>query len=119
MFAMLGKLFGLFGKKPVLVKGGAGVAEGEARGVDIGDPHAGGFRLVLCRVDGDVHALDAACPHAGGQIQTGPLEDGKYAVCPLHRFLFDPKTGQAQGVACRPAQRYRAQVDGDDLRVFV
>lgn len=117
---MLGKLFGgLFSRKPVLVKGGATVDEGEARGVDLGDPLADGLRIVLCKVDGEVHALDSRCPHAGGQIQTGPLEQGRFAVCPLHRYLFDPKTGKAEGVACRPAKRYRTEARGDDLNVFV
>jgi nitrite reductase/ring-hydroxylating ferredoxin subunit len=117
---MLGKLFGgLFSRKPVLVKDGATVEEGESRGVDLGDPHAGGVRIILCKVDGAVHALDARCPHAGGQIQTGPLEQGRFAVCPLHRYLFDPKTGKAEGVACRPAKRFRTRAAGDDLEVFL
>ena len=116
---MFGKLFGRFSRKGVLVKGGATVAEGEARGVDLGDPLAGGLRRIVCKVEGEVHALDARCPHDGGQIQTGPLEDGKFAVCPLHRYLFDPKSGRAEGVACRPAKRYRTQAEGDDLEVFV
>ena len=117
---MLAKLLGgLFSRKPVLVKGGATVEEGESRGVDLGDPHAGGVRIILCRVDGQMHALDARCPHAGGQIQTGPLEQGRFAVCPLHRYLFDPKNGRAEGVACRPAKRYRTRASGDDLQVYV
>jgi len=53
----------------------------------------------------------------GGQIQTGPLEKGRFAICPLHRYFFDPSTGKAEGVTCRPAKRYRTRVDGDaDLR---
>jgi len=116
---MFGKLFARFSRKPVLVKDGATVSEGEARGVNLGDPFAGGVRLILCKVDGEVHALDSRCPHEDGQIQTGPLEQGKFALCPLHRYHFDPKSGRAEGVACRPAKRYRTRVVGDDLEVFV
>ena len=54
---MLGKwISNLFARKPVLVKGGAKVAEGEARSVDLGDPHAGGTRLLLCNVEGEIRA---------------------------------------------------------------
>ena len=64
--------------------------------------HAGEKVGVLCRVDGELHALDALCPHEGGRIHDGPLAQGKYAVCPLHNYKFDPRTGEA--VECgRPA----------------
>lgn len=116
---MLNKLLSLFSKKGVLVPGGATLEEGTARSVDIGDPLAGGTRVILCKRDGEVYALDSRCPHAGGQIQTGPLEHGKYAVCPLHRYLFDPATGKAEGVACAPAKRFKVKRSGDDVEVFV
>lgn len=118
--AMLQKLLRLFSRTGILVKGGATVDEGTARSVDFGDPLAGGKRVILCKVEGEVHALDAYCPHnEGGQIQSGPLAQGKFAVCPLHRYLFDPKTGKAEGVACSPARRYKTKTDGDDLEVFI
>jgi len=107
---MLGKLFGKFGKKPILIPDTQKLIEGEARKVDIGDPLAGdGKTVILCRVDGEMHALDALCPHEGGRIAPGPLEGGRFAVCPLHAYKFDPKTGEAQGVACPPAKRYRIE----------
>lgn len=118
--AMLQKLKRLFSRSGVLVPGGATVEEGTARSVDLGDPLAGGKRLILCKAGGEVHVLDARCPHdQGGQIQTGPLEQGKFAICPLHRYMFDPKTGKAEGVACSPAKRYKAKQIGDDLEIFV
>lgn len=119
--AMFRFLKGLFGRRSgVLVPGGATIEEGTARGVDIGDPLAGGKRVILAKVNGEVYAVDAHCPHdAGGQIQTGPLEQGRYVLCPLHRYPFDPRTGHAHGVACAPARRYRVRRTGDDLEVFV
>ncbi|MFT5735538.1 MAG: nitrite reductase/ring-hydroxylating ferredoxin subunit [Planctomycetota bacterium] len=117
---MLQKLLRLFSRTAVLIPGGATLEEGTARSVDLGDPLAGGKRLILCKTDGDVHVLDAHCPHnEGGQIQAGPLAQGKFAVCPLHRYLFDPKTGKAEGVACAPAKRYKTKRSGDDLEVFL
>ena len=118
---MWNRLKGLFGGgKPVLVPGGAGIEEGTARSIDLGDPHAGGVRVILCKVEGEVHALDATCPHGeGGHIQTGPREEGTHAVCPLHRYLFDPRTGRARGDICKPARRFKVRVTGEDLEVFV
>ena len=116
---MFGSLFRAFRKKPVLVPGGASIEEGTSRGIDVGDPLAGGVRVILSKVEGEIYALDARCPHAGGQIQTGPLEKGKFAVCPLHWYLFDPKTGKPENVACAPAKRYRARQRGNDVEVFI
>ena len=94
---MVSRLFAalanLFRRRGVLVPDVTTLNEGEARKVDVGDVHAGGTRVILCKVDGEVHALDSRCPHDGGEITTGPLVEGKYALCPLHRYRFDPKTG--------------------------
>jgi nitrite reductase/ring-hydroxylating ferredoxin subunit len=116
---MLRRLLNLFRSKGVLVPDVSNLPEGEARKVDIGDVHAGGTRVILCRVDGVVHALDSRCPHEGGEITTGPLVEGKYAVCPLHRYRFDPKTGKAMGVVCRSARTYRVETRGQGVEVFV
>ena len=116
---MFGWLRSVLSGKGVLVPGGGAIAEGEARGIDLGDPLAGGRRVILIKLDGELFALDARCPHnEGGQIQTGPLENGRLAVCPLHRYTFDPKTGKAEGVACAPARRYRVERRGDDAEIF-
>ena len=105
---MLGRFMKLFRRPSVVVPGSAGLLEGPARTVDVGDPLADGRQLVLCRVEGRVYALDATCPHEGGRIAPGPLAEGRYAVCPLHGYRFDPRDGRAVGVACRPARTYRA-----------
>ena len=116
---MLRRLLALFRPAGVLVPDVSNLAEGEARKVDVGDPYAGGTRVILCRVDGEVHALDARCPHDGGEITTGPLVEGKYALCPLHRYRFDPKNGKAVGVACRAARTFRVAPKGKGVEVFV
>ena len=64
--------------------------------------------MILCRVEGRLHALDALCPHEGGRIVPGPLVEGKYALCPLHNYKFDPRTGKAVDVSCKAARTYRA-----------
>ncbi|HEY6197335.1 MAG TPA: Rieske 2Fe-2S domain-containing protein, partial [Candidatus Binatia bacterium] len=37
-------------------------------------------------------ALQNACPHEGGQLSAGWIE-GEDAVCPIHRYKFNLKTG--------------------------
>ena len=120
MARMLGRLLGLFRARGVLVPGTDRIGEGEARKVDVGDPLAGGMQVILCRVDGDLHALDALCPHnQGGRIQPGPLVEGRYASCPLHGYRFDPRDGKAVGVACRSARRLRVRERGGSAELLL
>ena len=104
---MFRRLLRLLRKPTVHIPDAAGLAEGEARTVDVGDPAAGGIQVLLCRVDGKVHALDSLCPHEGGRMASGPLEQGRHAVCPLHSYAFDPRDGKVVRGACRPARTYR------------
>lgn len=76
--------------------------------VDIGsldDIPAQGARLVktaqgcvaLFRTaDDQVFALDDRCPHKGGPLSEG-IVHGTSVTCPLHNWVFDLNTGQAQG----------------------
>jgi len=115
---MLGWLRGLLAGKPVLVKGTARLPEGEARCVALGDPLAGGKELVLARSGGRLFAVDRHCPHEGGRMADGPLAEGRYVVCPLHNYKFDPKSGQAVGVACPKARVDRVREVGEDCEVW-
>jgi nitrite reductase/ring-hydroxylating ferredoxin subunit len=115
---MLGRLLDLFRGKPVLVKGAGKLAEGHAKKIDLGDPLAGGTTIVLCRVGGALHALDVRCPHEGGRIADGPLVEGKHALCPLHNYLFDPRTGDVVRGACPKAKVYKVRESGGDAEVW-
>src|SRR4051794_14889172 len=54
--------------------------------------HVNGAELAIMREGDDVYALGNLCPHRGGQIGDGHVEDGK-AICPLHAWDFDLRTG--------------------------
>ncbi|MFT4540130.1 MAG: nitrite reductase/ring-hydroxylating ferredoxin subunit [Planctomycetota bacterium] len=98
------------GKPPIEIPDSAGLAEGEARTVTLGDPMNDGLQVLLCRLNGEIHALDTLCPHGeGGRLIRGPLMDGEHAYCPLHHYRFDPKTGDAVGVSCRSAKKFRVE----------
>lgn len=116
---MLSKLFGAFGRKSVVIQGASKLPEGQSRRVELGDPLAGGLEIVLARVGGKLCAVDRLCPHEGGRITDGPLVNGKYVVCPLHNYKFDPTNGKAVGVACADARTYKVEESGADARVWV
>jgi nitrite reductase/ring-hydroxylating ferredoxin subunit len=110
----------LFRGRPTVIEGTGALEEGAARSVEIGDTLAGtGVELILCRVDGNISVLDTRCPHEGGRIIAGELVEGRYAVCPLHNYQFEPATGKARHVTCRKARTYRARESGDTCEVWL
>ena len=52
--------------------------------------------IVVCRVDGQLHALVDNCSHADTPLSTGRLR-GPVLVCPLHGAGFDVRDGSVQG----------------------
>ena len=111
---MAGWFSALFRGRSIVIQGTGKLPEGHSKKIDVGDPLAGGKQVVLCRVGGELFALDALCPHEGGRIHDGPLVEGKYAMCPLHNYKFDPRNGRAVEVVCADAKRYRVRErDGD------
>lgn len=46
--------------------------------------------------DDQVFALEDRCPHKGGPLSEG-IVHGTQVTCPLHNWVFDMNSGQAQG----------------------
>ncbi len=116
---MFERLFGWFRGPSVKIQGVDKLPEGESKKISIGDPMAGGTEIILCRRDGKLFAVDVLCPHEGGRIVAGPLHEGRYVMCPLHNYKFDPANGRAIGAACKNARTYRVVARGGDCEVFV
>lgn len=72
------------------------LAEGELVEVFVDDES-----VVLCRIDGEVHAVHGLCPHAAGPLADGHL-DGHTLVCPMHGWGFDVRTGACSVAADLP-----------------
>lgn len=55
----------------------------------------------------EVFAVTDTCPHKGGPLSEG-IVHGQSVTCPLHNWVFDLNTGQAQGedgtIATFPAE---------------
>lgn len=76
--------------------------------IDIGDLHAvpargarcvntpGGKIAIFRTQDNQVFAMDNRCPHKGGPLAEG-IVHGASVTCPLHNWVFDLATGEAQG----------------------
>lgn len=117
---MLKRILGLLRGGPQVVEGTDRLGEGQAKKLTFGDPLAGsGTELILCRVDGELHALDIACPHEGGRLVDGELIDGVYARCPLHLYLFHPKSGEERNHACGKAKTYRVREKGTACEIWI
>ena len=55
-----------------------------------------GCIAVFRTADDQVFALEDRCPHKGGPLSEG-IVHGTSVTCPLHAWVFDMNTGQAQG----------------------
>ncbi len=91
------------------------VAEGQMRGVRVGDREIAVYHLP----GGTFHATDNICSHEYAQLSDGWLENGS-VECPLHAARFDVKTGKA---LCAPAEKdlvvFEIKIEGGDLLVKV
>ena len=59
----------------------------------------------------EVFALEDRCPHKGGPLSEG-IAHGASVTCPLHAWVFDLKTGQAQGADNGQVRRFAVQTEG-------
>ncbi|MCO1339847.1 hypothetical protein BJH93_13235 [Kocuria polaris] len=65
----------------------------------------------------DVLAYRALCTHQGCQVMVGEADAFQ---CPCHNSEFSPEDGTAvAGPAKDPLERFAAEIDGDDVVVFV
>jgi nitrite reductase (NADH) small subunit len=51
---------------------------------------------VFRTAENQVYAIENRCPHKGGPLSEG-IVHGDSVTCPLHNWVFDLATGEAQG----------------------
>jgi len=59
----------------------------------------------------EVFATSNVCPHKGGPLSEG-IVHGRKVTCPLHNWVFDLETGEAQGADEGRIATYPARVEG-------
>ena len=72
---------------------------------------AQGCVAVFRTMDDRVFALEDRCPHKGGPLSEG-IVHGASVTCPLHGWVFDMATGQAQGADDGQVATYAARIEG-------
>lgn len=70
-----------------------------------------GCVAVFRTADDQVFALQDRCPHKGGPLSEG-IVHGTSVTCPLHAWVFDLNTGQAQGADDGAVVTYAVKVEG-------
>lgn len=98
----------------------------------VGTVEAGGRRIGLVWVDGELHGLADACPHRGAPLcSSGVLvrrleSDGERIVrsaspdrlrCPWHKWEFDVRSGRCAEAPRMRVRRYRVWLEDDELVV--
>ena len=71
-----------------------------------------GTNILLCRVQGVIHAVSAFCTHQGACLQGGRVR-GTTISCPLHGARFDLLTGRVLGGLNYPPLTVYAVADQD------
>lgn len=89
--------------------------------IDIGtieDIPKRGARLVKTRLgcvaifrtaQDEIFAMDDTCPHKKGPLSEG-IVHGNSVTCPLHNWVFDMNTGEAQGADSGQVATYNVDV---------
>ena len=70
-----------------------------------------GCIAVFRTADDQVFALDDACPHKGGPLSQG-IQHGTAVTCPLHNWVIDLNSGEAQGEDDGRVRTYAVRVEG-------
>lgn len=99
------------GSKFVEVLDEAALPEGTATTVE-----AGGKRIALFNVNGQIYATDDSCPHAGSSLGWGMLE-GKMVRCRAHGLRFDVSTGNIAGESGLRVSTYPTRVSSGKISV--
>lgn len=63
-----------------------------------------------------VFAIDDKCPHKGGPLSNG-IQHGESITCPLHNWVLDLNSGQAQGVDEGHVKTYITKIENG--RIFM
>jgi len=89
----------------------AEIAEGTGRCVE-----AGGRKIALFNVGGNLYAIDGVCKHRGGPLGEGEL-DGCNVVCPWHGWEYDVTTGKNIDDENIRLDCFAIRLEGDDILV--
>lgn len=80
---------------------------------------AGGRRICLANVDGEIYAFPDNCTHKDFPLSAGLLEDD-VVECSWHGARFDIRTGRALSLpAIKPLKLYETKVEGGEIYLAI
>jgi nitrite reductase (NADH) small subunit len=71
---------------------------------------------VFRTAENQVYAIENRCPHKGGPLAEG-IVHGASVTCPLHNWVFDLATGEAEGADEGQVKTY--PIDVVEGRIFI
>jgi len=77
---------------------------------------ARGCIAVFRTVDDHAFALEDRCPHKGGPLSQG-IVHGASVTCPLHNWVLDLSTGEAQGTDTGKVRAFPLEIVDGRIRV--
>ena len=75
-----------------------------------------GCIAVFRTAEAEVFAASNSCPHKGGPLSEG-IVHGQSVTCPLHNWVFDLNTGEAQGADEGRIETYPLRLDGSRMLI--
>ncbi|RED12187.1 nitrite reductase small subunit NirD [Pontivivens insulae] len=69
-----------------------------------------GCVAVFRTAEAEIFAASNTCPHKGGPLAEG-IVHGQKVTCPLHNWVFDLNTGEAQGADEGRIATYPVRID--------
>ncbi|NQZ71487.1 MAG: nitrite reductase small subunit NirD [Dinoroseobacter sp.] len=75
-----------------------------------------GCIAVFRTAETEVYAASNTCPHKGGPLSEG-IVHGQSVTCPLHNWVFDLNTGQAQGADDGEIATYPVRLEGTRILI--
>ncbi|MBO6790574.1 MAG: nitrite reductase small subunit NirD [Dinoroseobacter sp.] len=75
-----------------------------------------GCIAVFRTAETEVYAASNTCPHKGGPLSEG-IVHGQSVTCPLHNWVFDLNTGQAQGADDGEITTYPVRLEGTRILI--
>jgi len=83
------------------------------RGARLVKTHIGCI-AVFRTAEAEVYAATNSCPHKGGPLSEG-IVHGQSVTCPLHNWVFDLNTGEAQGADDGRITTYPVRLENDRI----
>ncbi len=73
-----------------------------------------GCIAIFRTAEAEVFAATNNCPHKGGPLSEG-IVHGQSVTCPLHNWVFDLNTGEAQGADDGRITTYPVRLEGSRI----